>query len=127
MRTKLVNTIAGGVSALAARMMTGGGDIDGAITATGSSSQANSYGLRATMNKVTAGGANTGVRLPSGVNALEAGDEIWVFNVSGAAVLVYPETGGQINDGAANASVSLADNAAALIKCWGPGVYTLTV
>jgi hypothetical protein len=127
MRSRLLNTPAGGFAALVSRILTGGEDRDLAVTALGTSSQANSYGLKATMTTVTAGGANTGVRLPSGVNLLSAGDEIDVYNTKGSALLIYPEVGGNINNAGADTAYSLANNTRAIIKCWTPGVYSITV
>lgn len=127
MRQRLLITPAGGFAAAVARILTGGEDRDLAVTALGVSSQANSYGLRATMTTVTGGGANTGVRLPAGANALAAGDEIDIYNTKGSTLLIYPETGGNINAAGADTSVNLANNTRGIIKCWSPGVYSLTV
>lgn len=127
MRASLLNTPAGGFAALVARILTGGEDRDLGVTALGTSSQANSYGLKATMTTVTGGGANTGVRLPTGITKLSAGDEIDVYNTKGSALLVYPEVGGNINAAGVDTAVSVANNTRAIIKCWSPGVYSLTV
>lgn len=127
MRARLLNTPAGGFAATTARIMTGGEDRDLNVTATGASSQANSYGIRATMTLVSAGGANTGVRLPVGANALAPGDEIDIYNIKGSTLLLYPEVGGNINNAGADTSVNIANNTRGVLKCWTPGVYSLTV
>lgn len=127
MRANLLITIAGGFAATVARLLTGGGDRDLAVTALGVSSQANSYGIRATMTTVTAGGANTGVRLPSGALALAAGDEIDIYNTKGSTLLLYPEVGGNINAAGVDTVVNIANNTRGIVKCWSPGVYSLTV
>lgn len=123
MKTSVIQML-GGLAAAAARAFTGAGDIDPTITATGVSSQANSYGLKATMNIVTAGGANTGVRLGTD---LQVGDEISVFNESGASVLVYPDGTNQINNAGASTAVAVANNVRAIIKKYAPTKYSLTV
>lgn len=124
MRVKLLASIAGGFSAVVARLLTGGGDIDSAVTALGASSQANSYGIRATITTVTAGGANTGVRIPTDMSI---GDEIDVYNTKGSTLLVYPNVGGNINGVGVDTVVNVANNVRAIIKCFAPNVYSLTV
>ena len=110
MRTERI--AAAGMSIEAARAVTGGNDADLSITATGSSSQANSYAIRASINLVTAGGANTGVRL----GYENAGDEYRIFNNKGTDLLIYPPTGGTINGGSVNAAMTLADKKVAVIQ-----------
>lgn len=78
----------------------------GARAASAGATQGTATALNSTMAFVdTVAGANTGVRLPVGV----PGDVYWVAN-SGAFILkVYPATGGTINQGVANAAISIAD------------------
>jgi hypothetical protein len=56
----------------------------------------------------TAGGATAFV-LPT---TWEIGDDVTVFNTSATAALIYPQSGGAINGGSTNASVSIAQNTA---------------
>lgn len=124
MRLKLLNSLAGGFSAVTAGLMTGGGDKSN-VTAAGVSSQANSTLLPSTINNVTVGGANTGVRLPAD---LAVGDEVLIYNnATGAAINVYPNVGGNINNAGANTAVALANNVLARVKCIAPNVYGMTV
>lgn len=112
--------MAAGLAAGASRAISGSGAPDYAVTATGSTSQANSYEIRSALTTVTAGGANTGVRLPDDA---EAGDEFWILNDKGSTLFVYPPTGGAINGGTANAKVDLADNTGAHYKALTGGNY----
>lgn len=124
MKTSVLMSTLGGFAAGVARALTGAADIDPTITATGATSQANSYGLKATINIVTAGGANTGVRLPAD---MQVGDEIDIVNWSGAAVLVFPAGTNQINKAGASTSVSVANNVRAIVKKMTPTDSSLTV
>lgn len=112
--------MATGLQAETAKAVSGGGDTDFGVTATGSTSQANSYAIKAGITTVTGGGANTGVRLPS--NA-ETGDEFWILNDKGSTLFVYPPTGGTISGGSANAKVDLADNTGACYKALTSGNF----
>lgn len=103
--------MAAGVSAETSKAIIG--NVDSGVTATGSSSQANSYAIRAAFTQVTGGGATTGVRLP----AMNPSEERFICNQSGSNCLVYPPTGGKLNDGAANAALTLADNESMIAKC----------
>lgn len=87
------------------------GGANAAITALGST-QATAALLSLTSNNVvTVGGSGTGVILPPGTGTgdpLTAGDWIRVANyVSGNAILVYPPTGGKIQNGSLNAGFSI--------------------
>lgn len=83
------------------------------VTAAGSSSQANSTLLTASINNVTAGGANTGVRLPSG----QAGDVILVSNSKTETLFIYPPSGGKISGNTADAKIDIATLHSALLVC----------
>jgi hypothetical protein len=114
------NMMAAGMAAGAAKAISGGGNAEYGVTATGSTSQANSYGIKAAITTVTGGGANTGVRLPS--NA-ETGDEFWILNDKGSTLFVYPPSGGAISGGTADAKVDLTDNTAAVYKALPGGNF----
>lgn len=87
------------------------GNVDSGVTATGNSSTADSYLIRASVTEVTGGGATTGVRLPEG----HPGDLRVISNNSGSNCLLYPPTGGVLNDGSANAAETLGDTTCALV------------
>lgn len=96
------------------------GEVDASVTATGSSSQANSYGIVKDNTYVTAGGAGTGVRLPLDISNggfAQAGDNCIISNQSGNAVLIYPPVGGSINSLTQNASLSLSNTKTAQCIC----------
>ncbi len=80
------------------------GELDVGVTSTGSTSQANSYQVRAPITVVTTTGANTGVRLPS---ILAAGDSGIIQNNGGATLFVYPPVGGKLNAGSTDAKVDV--------------------
>lgn len=103
--------VKGGISAETAKVIIG--DVDSGVTATGSSSQSDSYAVRAHLTDVSGGGATTGVRLP----AANGGDNFTICNRSASNCLVYPPTGGKLNDGSANAAITLADNESATFHC----------
>jgi hypothetical protein len=78
-----------------------------AVTAAGSSSQADSTVLTAAVNLVTTGGANTGVK-PA--DTIPVDSSIQIYNAVGNTILVYPPSGGEINGLGANAAASLAQD-----------------
>jgi len=124
MRSKLLTSIAGGFAAVTAGLITGGGDKSN-VTAAGVSSQANATTLPSTINNVTVGGANTGVKIPTD---MAVGDEVLIYNnATGAAINVYPNVGGNINNAGADTAVALANNVLARVTCIAPNVYGMTV
>ena len=58
---------------------------------------------------ISAGAANTGVRLPDVPTGM-AGRGCVIYNVSGSAKNIYPASGEKINDIATDAPVTLEDN-----------------
>jgi hypothetical protein len=78
-----------------------------AITAGTTQTQAGATQLAGSISYVTTGNASDGVRLPTD---LALGDVVYVVNSSGVALNVYPNTGGKINNGSANAAKALAAN-----------------
>lgn len=95
----------------AAAVAIGTGSIETGKTATGSTSQANSYAIVADSTEFTTVGANTGARLPA---VAEVGSQILIFNGGASTLFLYPETGGIINNGSANAKVDVAAGKGAL-------------
>lgn len=99
------------------------GDVEEDVTATGASSQANSYAIRASHTQGTGGAGNTGYRLP----VAGRGDTFTIVNETGNTHLIYPPTGGTLNGGSTNASVSLATLKAALCVCLNTVDYLVVV
>jgi hypothetical protein len=80
------------------------GTVANTLTATGTSSQANSYAITDDVSVFTSAGSNSGARLPS---TSSPGDILFIANMDSNTMLVYPPTSGYINSGSQNASVSL--------------------
>ena len=78
-----------------------------AVTAAGSNS-AGATLLTRQINLVTAGGSGSGVRLPTAVG----GERIVVRNNLAVDIIVYPTTGGQLNNSGTNNGVTLAASSA---------------
>lgn len=95
-----------------------------AITATGSTSQANSKLIEQPHNVVTAGAAATGVRLPGG---LGAGDWGTIQNNNTETLFVYPPVGGAINGGSDNAKVDVTTLKGVLFVAHGNDDFTVLV
>lgn len=87
------------------------GAVKTAITAAGTT-QATATALSGgDINLVSTATASQGVQLPSA----EIQDSVIVYNDgSGATIIVYPPTGGTINQIAANSGMSLANNTCAM-------------
>jgi hypothetical protein len=93
-----------------------------AITATGTT-QATAYPLPAT-GKILAVAVGTvpagsGVMLPGFVDA-NGCQEVAIWNQSGTAVLVYPQPGGTLDGGSANAGVSLDAATVVIYRAFSP-------
>lgn len=86
------------------------GNVDNNLTAAGST-QATALLVSNDINVVTTTAASTGVILRSD---LSAGDSQEVVNYGASTLTVYPPVGGKINNGSANAGVSVAANTSAL-------------
>lgn len=91
-----------------------GADIDNTVTATGSTSQANSYLILKPFTVFTTTAANTGARLPA---VLTAGDDGFIQNNGASTLFVYPPVGGKINNGTTDAKVDVATLKGAYFKC----------
>lgn len=98
-----VNVMGSGVPAGTAIAI--GGRVETGVTATGSTSQANSYAITREITVVSTTAANTGVRLPSN---LSAGDSGRIQNNGASTLFCYPPVGGSINGGSTNAKVDIA-------------------
>jgi hypothetical protein len=87
------------------------------VEATGNS-QATAKLLSASTNVVTASTATTGIglRLPA---QWTPGDRMYVANVTGNALSVYPPAGKKVNGGTDNAAVTLKANAMAVFLSVG--------
>ena len=90
---------------------------DAAVAAAGAN-QAAATGLSKVLNQVTSG--TGGVRLPAAAAGFVA---VFVTNVSGSIINVYPATGDQINDQAVNTAVTLATRTSAIFWCLSNDVW----
>ena len=95
------------------------------LTAAGTSSQANALLLAAKINIVTTAAANSGVRLPPTISA-QGVPEHWVVvrNDGANAITVYPASGEKINNGSADAGVSLTTATGRILVTNGDGNWT---
>lgn len=84
------------------------GDSVAAVTAVGTA-QAGAAALTGTINNVTTSAGQTAVVLPSN---WPLASSILVYTNSATTALVFPPSGGNINEGAANASVNVAQGKA---------------
>lgn len=83
-------------------------------TATGSSSQANSFAIVNDITTFSVAASNSGARLPSTAGA---GDNFVIGNYDSNTMLIYPPVGGILNGGSANSSVNLATKKGAECIC----------
>lgn len=97
------NLMGSGCAALQAQASVG--IFTNSLTATGSSSQANSLALPSDFCVVTTTAANTGVRLPA--VGVTVGDTYIVVNHGASTLSVFPAVGGSIAAGSANAAFSV--------------------
>jgi len=110
-----------GSSLVAAAAVAIVGDIDlgpapfTGATATGAT-QATAYQITAVNTKFGTVAAGTGAILPP-ATVTSPGDELVVANFGANALTLYPAVGGTIDNGAANASVSIAANGTKIFKC----------
>lgn len=83
--------------------------VGGAASATAGTTQtqAGATALTGSTNLVTTGNAGDGVVLPTGY---DDGDVVYVANLSAVTLKVYPATGGALNGGSANASITMKAN-----------------
>lgn len=96
-----------------------GGSVLSGITAFAGGGQGSATALTGTTNIIaTCATLNDSVKLPAGV---VAGDEVWVRNNGAASANVFPQTGGAINGGSANAAVALAASKTMAFRSLGSG------
>lgn len=91
-----------------------GGSLAIGITATASGTQATGVQLNAGINvlaTVATGGDSALLPKSSAV-----GDELWVRNNGAASANVFPQVGGKINNGSANAALAVANGKTAVFK-----------
>ncbi len=101
------NIMGSGAAGQLARSIVGG--VTSGLTATGTT-QADALLISTTNTQYSTVASGTGAILPSVANQ---GDTYRVFNNGANALLVYPPTGGAINNGATNAGFSVAANKSA--------------
>jgi len=113
---KLLDVIHAGVSPIQAKVLVGDVDMGAPLnigqTATGST-QATAFQISSATTVFGTVASGTGAILPT----VTAGDELWVTNYGANALTVYPPVGGAINNGSANAGVSIAANGTTAFKC----------
>ena len=112
---KLNDVVHSGVSPLTAKAILGDVDLGPLFTgqtATGTT-QATAFPISAATTVFGTAPASSGAVLPT----LSAGDEVWVTNYGANTLTVYPPVGGAINNGSANAGVSIAANGTTAFKC----------
>jgi len=83
-------------------------------TATGSSSQANSFAITADITIFTVAASNSGARLPT---TATAGDNFFIANYDANTMIIYPPVGGILNGGSLNAGVNLTTKKSAECIC----------
>ena len=118
MQTKLLGS---GLASLAAQQIVG--SITTGITAAGTT-QITAAAVYDDINIVSTVAASSGVILPSNRSA---GDTIEITNLGANALLVYPPNGGNIAQGAANASFSLPVSKTAIMRLVSPTQWTLVL
>ena len=100
--------------------MTGTGSISAAGTV-----QADATLLTTSLNLVTTATASTGVRLPPTKNATnnEPLHFIVIRNAGANTINIFPAVGESINDGAADAAITLSASAGRILYTLGDGVW----
>lgn len=96
------------------------GDMDSAVTATGTTA-ADAYTVRAAVTVVTGGAATTGVVL----RVANKGDTYEVINNSTTDKNLYPPSGGKLNNGTADIGAVLLPGATAVCRCTGTVDYSV--
>ena len=114
MAKSLSRIMGAGVPPLVATMINGTASDN--LTATGNS-QGTALLCPSDVNVFTTVAASTGCILPGSAAPAAPGDEIVVTNLGANALSVYPQTGGAIQTGAANAAFSVATAKTAKFIC----------
>jgi len=90
------------------------GTVSNTQTATGSSSQANSFAIVNDITIFTTAPSNSGARLPSTAGP---GDSFVIANYDANTMIIYPPVGGILNGGSLNAGVNLTTKKSADCIC----------
>lgn len=94
------------------------GGVTSGLTAYATGGQANATALANSINVIsTCATIGDSVKLP----VADIGDELWVRNNGAASCDVFPQTGGAINGGSANAAMAVANSKTAIFKSLGSG------
>lgn len=96
------------------------------LTAAGNS-QATAKAITGDVIVLTTVAASTGVILPASSDEIVPSDRMLVANYGANALAIYPPVGGKINNGAANAAISLAANKVAELISLGYGNWLALV
>lgn len=88
------------------------GDLTSGLTAAGTN-QATALALVASISVVTTAAGGTGVILPTAGKS----DTFWVANFGANALTLYPPSGGKLNNGSANAGISVPTLSAVWLVC----------
>lgn len=100
-----------------------GSIVGGMVTTTAAAGNASTNATLLSISSnflLTTGAGSSGVILPPGngtADGLAAGDTITVFNQTGQTILVYPPLGGKLNNGSANAGLSMTNGKNAQFTC----------
>lgn len=106
--TRQANLMGSGVSPQAAYNTVG--TFSNTQTATGSSSQANSFAITDDVTVFTTAASNSGARLPSNASPP---DSFIIANQDSNTMIIYPPVGGKLNNGTTDAGVNLTTKKAA--------------
>lgn len=90
------------------------------ITATGSTIS-DAYALNNSVSVITAGAATTGVKLPIASKS----DQFIIVNNSGSNKVLYPPSGGKLNNGTADDTAIILIGATAICLCVGTIDYSV--
>lgn len=90
------------------------GTVSNTQTASGSSSQANSFAVVNDITIFTTAASNSGARLPSTAGP---GDNFVIANYDSNTMIIYPPVGGILNGGSLNAGVNLTTKKSAECVC----------
>lgn len=110
--TRQANLVGVGIAAPAVPYVVG--TVSNTQTASGSSSQANSFAIVNDITIFTVAASNSGARLPSTAGP---GDSFTIANYDANTMVIFPPVGGIINGGSLNASVNLTTKKSADCVC----------
>lgn len=110
--TRQANLVGVGIAAPAVPYVVG--TVSNTQTASGSSSQANSFAIVNDVTIFTSAPSNSGARLPS---TSGPGDNFIIANGDTNTMIIYPPVGGKLNFGTTNAGVNLTTLKSAECVC----------